>query len=152
MGAVWMPVDGSTGFLMRIDSDFGGLGNSIVPCLDDTVISPKGKLNPIFGRPRDISDTVTLSHELLAAMAHHHLGSGVPEVPKSDGGILASGQEHATQEGAYRKTMHLAVMFMKSSNFGSGTVEIVKDHLAIRGSGNDVGAELAMRPLDVVDV
>src|SRR5215469_16093375 len=101
MGAIWMPVDRSTGFFMGIYTDFGGLGNAIIPCLDDTAISAKGKFDTVFGRPRHISDTITLSHELLAAMAHQNLRSSVPEVPKPDGGILASGQEHATQEGTY---------------------------------------------------
>lgn len=147
-----MPVDRGTGFLMGIYTDFGGLGIAIVPCLDDAVIGAKGKFDAIFGRPRDISDTITLSHELLAAVAYHHLGPGVSEVPKSDRGILASGQEHKTQEGTYRKAMHLAVVLMKPSDFNSRTVEIVKDHLAIGSSSGDVIAELTMGPLDVMNI
>jgi hypothetical protein len=152
MDAIWMPVDGSTGFFVGIDTDFGGLGNAIVPCLHNATISAKGEFDTVFGWPRYISYAVTLSQELLAAVAHHHFRSGVPEVPKPDCGILASRQEHATQEGTYRKTMHLTMVFMKPGNFDSGTIEVVKDNLAVRRSSRDVVAELAMRPLDVMNV
>jgi len=48
--------------------------------------------------------------------------------------------------------MHLTMVLMKPSNFDSGTVDIVKDYFAIRRSSNDVVAELAMRPLNVMNV
>jgi hypothetical protein len=48
--------------------------------------------------------------------------------------------------------MYLAVMLMKPSNFRSWTVEIVKNDLAIGSSSDDVIAELAMRPLNVMNI
>lgn len=53
--------------------------------------------------------------------------------------------------GVEGQLVHLACMFVQSGGFDAGLVEVVQDDLAIGGSSCYMRAELAMRPLDIMD-
>ena len=52
--------------------------------------------------------------------------------------------------GVEAKLVNLSVVLVQACEFAL-TVQIIENHLAVGSSSRDVGAELAVRPLDIVN-
>lgn len=53
--------------------------------------------------------------------------------------------------GVEGKLVHLARVLVQPGELDGGAVQIIEDDFAIGSGGGNVGAELAVRPFDIVD-
>lgn len=152
MLAVGMPVYGVAGFVMGIDLKLRRTIHAVVPPLDDAVLSAKGKLNTVGRRPLDVADALALARVAIAAGAGHDVLLHVAQVPETGGGVTAAGQQQVALVRVEGQLVDLAVVLVQLGQLDAGAIEIVQHDLAVGGGGGNVGAVVAMRPLDVVDL
>jgi hypothetical protein len=150
--AIRVPVDGSADALvMGSDLLLGPLVVQEVPALDDAVVGTEGELDSVGGRPLDISNAAADALVAISAPTRHDVSTHVPEVPKADGGVMACREQQVALVRIESELVHLAVVLVQAGQLNAGAIEVIEDDLAIGLSCRDVGVEVAVRPLDVVD-
>lgn len=94
MLAVRVPVDGSARLLiMGGDLLFRDPVVAVIPAHDGPIVSTKGKLDGIGGRPLNVIYGTAEAGILVSAAAGHDVFPRVTEVPQADGGVMACRQQ-----------------------------------------------------------
>ena len=151
--AVGVPVDGGANALV-VGGDvlLGGAVVAEVPALDSAVVGAEGKLDGIRGGPLHVADAAVEAGVLVAAAALLGcISAQIAQVPQADRGIVAGGQQQVALVGVEGEAVDLARVLVQARQLDAGTVQVVEDDLAVGSRGGNVGAELAMGPLDIVD-
>jgi len=150
--AVGMPVNrGAHALVVGGDFLLWALVVAKVPTLDGAIVGAKGKLDGIGGRPLDVPDAAVDAGKLVAAAAGGDVAAHVAQVPHADGGIVAGGQQQVALVGVEGQLVDLAGVLVQARELDTGAVQVVEDDLAVGGGGGDVGGEVAVGPLDVMD-
>jgi hypothetical protein len=150
--AVWVPVDGSASFLV-VSGDLllWAFRVAEVPTLDGAVVGAESKIDSVGGGPLHITNAPVDAGVLVTAATSGSVSSHVAEVPQANGGIVTGREEQVALVGVEGQLMDLAGVLVQADEFDTGAIQIVEDDLAVGDSSGNVGAELAMRPLDVLD-
>lgn len=150
--SVGVPVDGGArllvmgGDLLLCDSVV-----AVVPAHDGAVVGAKGKLDGVGGRPLDVIYGSVDAGVVVSAAARHDVLSRVAEIPQTHGCVMAGGQQQVTLVRIEGEFVYLAGVLVQTGQLDACAIEVVQDDLAIGSGGGNVGVEVAMGPLDVLD-
>jgi hypothetical protein len=152
MFAVWMPIDGSASFLVVSGNLLlWTFGVAEVPALDVTVVGAESKVDSISRGPLHVTNAPVHAGVLVTAAAGGGISPHVPQIPQADGGIVAGREKQVALMGVEGQLVNLAGVLVQANELDAGAVQIVEDDLAVGDSGGDVGIELAVGPLDILD-
>jgi hypothetical protein len=152
MLAIWVPVNRSASLLVVCwDLLLGTFVVAKVPALDGTIVSAKSKFYGVSWGPLDITDAAADASVLIPTLTGCDISAHVSQIPESNGGIMTGRKQQVARMRVEGKLVHLTCMLVQSDEFDAGTIQVIQDHLAIGDSRGDMRAELAMRPLDVLD-
>jgi hypothetical protein len=147
-----MPVDGGTDAqVVRCDFLLWSLVVAEVPALYGSIVSTESKLYSVSRRPLNIAYASVDASVLIATAADGDVSAHVSQVPQTNGGIVACRQQQVALMRVESKLVYLTRMFMQSGKLYAGMVQVVQYDFAIGSGSCNMRAELAMRPLYVVD-
>ena len=149
---IGVPVDrGADALVVGCDFLLGALVVAKVPALYVTVVSAKGKFYSIGGRPLHIADATVDARVMISAATGRDISAHVSQVPQADSCILTGREEQVALVRIKCKLVHLAVVLVQAGELNARAVQVVENDLAVGCSSGDMRAELAVRPLHVMD-
>lgn len=152
MLAVRVPVNrGADALIVGCDLLFGALWVAKVPALNGAIVSSEGEFYSVSRRPLDVADAAIHAMILISAGADGGISAHVAQVPQADRGVMAGRKEQMALVGVEGKLVYLTGVLVQASKLYAGTVEVVEDDLAVGSRRGNMGAKLAVGPLDVVD-
>lgn len=149
---IGVPVDrGANALVVGCDFLLRALVVAKVPTLYVTVISAKGKFYSISRRPLHIADTAVHARVVVSAATGGDISAHVSQVPQTDSCILTGREQQVALVRIECKLVDLAVVLVQAGEFNARAVQVVENDLAVCCGSRNMRAELAVRPLHVMD-